>query len=41
MQYKNSKQEVGDNLSVCALIVLSEISTLPSLAAITLGKVEI
>ena len=40
MEYKNSKQEVGDNLSVSVLIIFTEVSTLPSLVAITLVKVR-
>ena len=34
------KQEVGDDLSVCILSLLSEVNTLPSLVAISPVKVE-
>ena len=32
------KQEVGDNLSICVLNLIPEVSTLPSLVAIVLVK---
>ena len=34
------KQEVGDDLSVCILSLLSEVNTLPSLVAISPVKLE-
>ena len=36
----NFKQEIGDDLSVCVVNLLPVVSTLPSLVAISLMKVE-
>ena len=38
---RNFREEVGDDLSVCVLNVLPKVSSLPSLLAINLVKVEI
>ena len=38
---KNQEQEVDDDLSVCALNLLPELSPISSLVAISLVKVEI
>ena len=38
---KPSKQNVGDDLNVCVLELLPEVSTLPSLVVISFSKVKI
>ena len=40
-QLKDIKQEVGDDLSVCMMNILPKFSSLPSLLAINLRKMEI
>ena len=37
---KKEKKEVGDDFNICVLNLLPEVSTLPSLLAISLAKVE-
>ena len=39
--FMQTKQEVGDNLSVCVLKLITEVVTLPKLVANSLVKVEI
>lgn len=37
--YHNSQQDVSDNIGICILSLLSEISTLPSLVIVSFVKV--